>query len=198
MEHAHQRSWPLALGCAVALALGSAPAALAVAAESATARAGDFRDVARIERLTEVGHGTLHWFGVTIYRATLRSANGRFSSPTVQPLSLTLTYQHRITRRQLIDITAGEWARLGLADEPTRRGWAATLEGIWSDVEAGDEISVLVAPAASTRFYRGDRLLGQIEDPAFGPAYLAIWFDARSQVGRLRTDLMGSTPDGRP
>lgn len=198
MEHAHQRSWPLTLGCVAALLLGSWPAACPLAAASAAVGAGDFRDVARIERLTEVGHGTLHWFGVPIYRATLRSADGHFSAPTAQPLSLTLNYQHRITRRQLIDITSGEWARLGLADQPTRAGWAAALEGISNDVEAGDEISVLVTPAGMTRFYRGDRLLGRIEDPSFGPAYLAIWLDARSQVGRLRSELMGSKPEGRP
>lgn len=198
MEHAHHRSWPLTLGCVAALALGSWPAAPSLAADSARAGAGDFRDVARNEHLTEVGHGTLHWFGVTIYRATLRSANGHFSSPATQPLSLTLTYQHRITRRQLIDITAAEWTRLGLADQPSRQRWAAALEGIWSDVQAGDEISVLVTPVGMTRFYRGDRLLGRIEDPAFGPAYLAIWFDARSQVGRLRSDLIGAAPEGRP
>ena len=197
MEHAHRRSWSFALAGIAALSLGGSALAFAIAA-GPSADGSDFRAIARIERLAEVGHGTLRWLGLPVYRATLWSGDGRYGAGASQPLALTLAYQHGFSRAQLIDITASEWQRLGLADAALRARWVALLERIWSDVAAGDEISVLVVPAAATRFYHGDRLLGRIEDPAFGPAYLAIWLDARSRVGRLRTELMGPSPGGQP
>jgi hypothetical protein len=33
--------------------------------------------------------------------------------------------------------------------------------------------------------------MGQVDDPAFGPAFLSIWLDSRSVVGDLRVQLLG-------
>ncbi len=196
MQHAHHPSWSLALASVAALSLGGWPAPLARGAEAPAGR-GDFRAIARTERLAEVGHGTLRWFGLPMYRATLWSADGRYGATPAGPLALTLAYQHGFSRTQLIDITANEWARLELADAAARERWSHELEAIWTDVTDGDELSVLVTPTAATRFYASDRLLGRIEDPAFGPAYLAIWLDPRSRVGRLRAELLGSGEGAR-
>jgi hypothetical protein len=34
--------------------------------------------------------------------------------------------------------------------------------------------------------------MGQVDDPAFGPSFLAIWLDPRSVVGDLRVQLLGA------
>jgi len=42
----------------------------------------------------------------------------------------------------------------------------------------------------TTQFYFGDRLLGQITDSAFGPAFFAIWLDVNCSYPKIRDELM--------
>ena len=67
------------------------------------------------------------------------------------------------------------------------------LERLWADVTPGDNMTAVVVAGGPTRFYDRNGLRGQIDDPAFGPAYLAIWMDPRTRVARLREDLLAST-----
>ena len=46
-----------------------------------------------------------------------------------------------------------------------------------------------LAPAEAMRFIY-ERLLGRIEDPAFGPAFFGIWLDARTTAPGLRASLL--------
>jgi hypothetical protein len=46
-------------------------------------------------------------------------------------------------------------------------------------------------PGGPTRFYDQRGRFAQVDDPAFGPAFLAIWLDPRSVVSDLRRDLLG-------
>jgi hypothetical protein len=142
--------------------------------------------------LKEVGRGRLTWFGLRIYEASLWSPDGQFGGfEPGRPVALSLAYERGFSRADLIKITTGEFARLGLADEPARMRWSAALGALWRDVGPGDTLTALVVPGGATRFYDGARLLGAIEDPAFGPAYLSIWLDARSAVRDLRAQLLG-------
>ena len=43
----------------------------------------------------------------------------------------------------------------------------------------------------ATQFYFGDRLLGEVPDPAFGPAFFAIWLDAKCRYPEVRDGLLG-------
>jgi hypothetical protein len=145
--------------------------------------------------LKEVGRGRLSWFGFRIYEASLWSPDGRWTGfDPGRPVALSLAYERGFSRAELIKITAGELARLGLADQRARARWSATLGTLWRDVGPGDTVTALVVPGRATRFYDGARLLGTIDDPAFGPAYLSIWLDPRSAVRDLRTQLLGLGP----
>jgi hypothetical protein len=48
-------------------------------------------------------------------------------------------------------------------------------------------------PNGTARFYDQRGRFAQVDDPAFGPAFLAIWLDPRSVVRDLRRELL----DGR-
>jgi hypothetical protein len=142
--------------------------------------------------LREVGHGRLSFLGFRIYEASLWSTDGRWSGfEAGRLLALSLAYERRFSRAELIRITTGELARLGLADAPARERWAAELGRCWPDVGPGDTLTAVVLPGGETRFYDGTRALGAIDDPAFGPAYLSIWLDPRSAVRDLRAQLLG-------
>lgn len=142
--------------------------------------------------LQEVGRGRLAWYGLRVYEASLWSPDGRWSGiEPGRPVALSLAYERDFSRAELIRITVGEFARLGLAGPEARARWSVALAGLWRDVTRGDTITALVTPGGATRFYAGPQLLGAIEDPAFGPAYLAIWLDPRSAVRELRAQLLG-------
>ena len=56
-------------------------------------------------------------------------------------------------------------------------------------------MTTVVEAGGATRFYDAERLLGRIDDPEFGPAFLAIWLDPRSIVRDLRVKLLGDSVD---
>lgn len=142
--------------------------------------------------LEQVGRGELRWLGFGVYEASLWSADGRYAGLAASgPLALSLGYQRKFTREQLIDITTGEWQRLGLGAPEARTRWEAELRRLWRDVERGDTLTAVVIPGRETRFYDASGPLGRVEDPAFGPAFLSIWLDSRSAVRDLRAQLLG-------
>lgn len=173
---------PLALGALLALGLAWRPAEGSL---PDGVRAGSYQ-------LKEVGKGRLTWLGFGIYEASLWTPDGHFDATDAgETVALALWYERRFSRDELIDITRGEWERLALAPDAARRGWSRQLQAIWKDVERGDNLTAVVLPQGETRFYDRHGLLGSVDDPAFGPAFLAIWLDSRSAVRDLRTRLLG-------
>lgn len=147
--------------------------------------------------LREVGRGELRWLGLGVYEASLWSPDGRFDGDLEsRPLALSLDYRRGFSREALVKITTGEWERLGLGTPVDRQRWRADLERLWRDVERGDRLLAVVVPGGGTRFYDRRQRLGAIADPAFGPAFLAIWLDPRTAVQDLRTQLLGPRPRG--
>jgi len=147
-----------------------------------------------------VGAGTLRWFGFDIYDATLWTPNGAFDGAFDAPVAFTLAYRRSFSRERLIGITRSAWEELALASPEQRERWGHALQTIWVDVHKGSELTTVVMPRAETRFYDNDRLLGRIDDAAFGPAFLRIWLDARvadTALGDLRTQLL-AMPSGTP
>jgi len=143
-----------------------------------------------------VGVGLLKWFGLDIYEATLWTPDGTFADIfAAEPVAFTLAYRRNFSRERLIDITRTAWRELALANEEQQARWSRELGAIWVDVHKGSNLTTLVLPAGETRFYDADRLLGRIDDPAFGPAFLRIWLDARvadTPLGRLRAHLLNA------
>lgn len=141
-----------------------------------------------------VGVGMLEWFGLDIYEASLWTPDGTFAdSFAAEPVVFTLAYRRAFSRDRLIDITRTAWRELALASDEQQTRWSRELGAIWVDVRKGSHLTTLVLPSGETRFYDADRLLGRIEDPAFGPAFLRIWLDARvadTALGRLRAELL--------
>jgi hypothetical protein len=179
----HTLRTPLLGLIASAALLASAPAAAGLPPPVAT---GDYG-------LREVGRGELRWLGFDVYEASLWTPDGRYDGLGAgEAVALSLWYPRRFSRDELLKITTGEWERLGLGDPAARERWAAQLRRIWRDVRRGDNLTAVVLPGGETRFYDASRLLGRVEDPAFGPAFLSIWLDARSAVRDLRTQLLGA------
>lgn len=143
-----------------------------------------------------VGGGLLTWFGFEIYEASLWTPDGNFAGldPLQQPTALSLWYRRGFSRERLIEITQNGWTEFNLATPLQQERWSAQLAKIWVDAEKGSNMTALVTPGGETRFYNAQRFLGSVADAAFGPAFLGIWLDARTQGTRLenlRTSLLG-------
>jgi hypothetical protein len=143
--------------------------------------------------LRPVGSGELRWLGFPIYDAGLWTTSGTYAGfGPVETVALSLDYQRAFSREELLEITETAWRKLGRPDDARREAWLADLERIWSDVAPGDNVTTVVVPGGPTRFYDRHRRFGEVGDPAFGPAFLAIWLDPRSVVRDLRVQLLGS------
>ena len=152
-----------------------------------------------LEGLVEIGSGKLTWFGLQVYEARLLDPDGQYDGGGQQgTLALEITYRRNIPRSRLLDTTEQEWSRLEreleISERSTVEDWLGQLEGIWPDVAPGDRIIALYEPGGATRFYGNDGLLGVIEDPRFGPAFLGIWLHPDTRADDLRTALIGGQP----
>jgi Chalcone isomerase-like len=143
-------------------------------------------------RLQRVGAGQLSWLGRPIYHASLWTPAGYFTGyEPGEPVALSLSYRRNFSRAELLRITSTAWRLLGSVPADKREHWLASLRTFWSDVGPGDNVTTVVVPGRATRFYDHRGLMGQVDDPAFGPAFLSIWLDSRSVVGDLRVQLLG-------
>lgn len=142
--------------------------------------------------LQQVGSGNLRWLGMQIYEASLWTANGRYDGLAPgEPVALSLWYGRAFRRDELLRITGTAWKLLGETPPSQQQKWLAALRGVWFDVAKGHNLTAVVVPGRETRFYDQQRLLGRVDDPDFGPAFLAIWLHPRSVVGDLRVALLG-------
>lgn len=144
--------------------------------------------------LRRVGGGQLTWLGLGIYDASLWTATGRYAGFVQgETVALSLWYQREFSRDQLLKITDTAWRKLG-RDAAARERWLAQLKPLWTDVRPGDNVTTVVEAGGPTRFYSQSRLLGEVDDPELGPAFLSIWLDPRSVVRDLRVQLLGADP----
>lgn len=143
--------------------------------------------------LRKVGGGELKWLGLAIYDASLWTSTGRYAGfGGGDTVALSLWYQRAFKRDELLGITETAWRKLGQPEETQRERWLAELRRAWSDVAPGQNVTTVVVPGGPTRFYDQRGRFAQVDDPAFGPAFLAIWLDPRSVVRDLRRQLLGS------
>lgn len=147
--------------------------------------------------LVEVGSGELRWFGMEVYEARLLSGDGRFDGDVrAGSIALEIVYRRNISRANLVRTTGREWQRLGrelgLDSRERVDQWLAAVGEIWPDVAPGDRIIAFVDATGRTEFHGNDGLLGIIEDPEFGPAFLGIWLHPRTRAADLRTALIGA------
>ena len=138
------------------------------------------------------GQGRLTWLGLAIYDARLYVPGRGFdsSTPISQPFVLELTYARALSGRAIAERSHEEITRLQFGSEERRRRWHEQMATTFPDVRVGQRLAGIHLPDGATHFYLDGRLIGRIDDPEFGRAFFAIWFDPRTREPALRARLL--------
>jgi len=145
--------------------------------------------------LQPVGEATLHWFRLHIYDIALYAPEKPDSTNGTAVLSI--HYNISIKHSRLQATTLKEWRRMKKGEDAQHAQWIEQLDVLWPDVKAGEALAAFRRRDGPTQFYLGDRLLGEVSDPAFGPAFFAIWLDADCRYPDVRKGLLGLRDDSK-
>jgi hypothetical protein len=139
-----------------------------------------------------IGETRLRHFGFHIYDATFWMLGDKdINNMDNNVCALSITYARNISAQELLSSTEKEWRRLGFADQYPIDAWLKQLTEIWPNVHDGDQLVVVTTPNGSATFYNKESLLGKVDDPKFGSAFLAIWLDENSRFTKNRKELLG-------
>jgi len=145
------------------------------------------------------GEGLLRWFGFRIYQARLFVGEAYdHARPMLGPIALELTYKRDFDGQSIAQRSADEIESLNFGTQTQRATWASQMAAIFPDVAEGDRLTGILTASGQTLFLHNDKLLGQINDPAFGPAFFGIWLDERTSAPSLRAALIGKIEPPEP
>lgn len=145
----------------------------------------------REPHLQKVGEATLSKLFWTIYDSRLYTTSGEYRG--IEPdLMLEITYQRKISSKQLIDSTRDEWQALSLYKKTSSEQWLTQLGKLWPDVDKGDVIKLQLDQQLNSHFYFNGNAIGNINDPAFTRQFLAIWLSPDSNHPEMQRQLIGS------
>lgn len=137
--------------------------------------------------LTLVGEGKMRWVFFDLYHIQLYSEDGQYHKDNY-PKALAIDYYRAIDRDDLITATVQQWERLKINWNPE---WKSQLKTIWPSVNKDDQLILRVDPSGNSHFYLNSTAIGNIADPEFGPAFLAIWLAPETSEPKLRKLLIG-------
>jgi hypothetical protein len=185
------RSLSLHLSLAVPLLVPGRAEAEAEAPASAAAKPFPPDDALREAR--RQGQGRFRWFGLTIYDAELLTAQPLRDDQWPQhTFAIRLTYARALRGAEIAKSSLQEMEKLGIVPVAQRDNWLQRMTALFPDVNAGDAITGVHLPNRGARFWRTDRALGTVDDPAFARAFFSIWLDPKTTAPDLRKSLFGA------
>ncbi len=151
------------------------------------------QDTAALKDPVEVGSGSFRWFGLKLYDATLFAERGTVNAAdwAATPLALELAYVRSIEGHKIAEASVDEMKKLGMGNSTQRRAWGEAMKRVFPDVSEGTRLTGVYLPGQPTRVFRNGEAIGEITDPAFGPAFFAIWLHPKTSAPKLRAALLG-------
>ncbi len=139
------------------------------------------------------GSGTFTWFGLKIYTAELWSEKSGVMPDqlTTNSFALDLHYARTLNGEKIAVASIDEIKKLRIGNPAKHAAWLTSMKSLFPDVEKGTHLTGIYAPGKATQFFRDGKLIGEIEDPEFGPAFFAIWLDKKTSEPKLRLSLLG-------
>lgn len=142
------------------------------------------------------GTGALRFFGFKAYDANLWSAGNIKGNPLADKslFALEIVYNTGIKADEIVNVSLVEMARLKRLTDVQIKTWTADMQRTFPNVAQGDRLTGVFVPKVGTRFFFNSKLIAEINDPAFGDAFFAIWLDDGTKRAELRRSLLGLPP----
>lgn len=142
------------------------------------------------------GTGALRFFGFKAYDASLWTAGPTKGNPLTDKtlFALEIAYNTGIKADDIVNVSLVEMARLKKLSDAQIKSWTADMQRSFPNVAQGDRLTGVYLPKVGTRFFFNTRLIAEINDPAFGDAFFAIWLDEGTKRAELRRALLGLPP----
>lgn len=151
-------------------------------------------NAAALTELNKIGQAKMSFLFFDIYDIELHSKNKNWQ-PDRYPQALKITYLRDISKKELLKATKEQWQHIQLK-QPNENLWLTRLDDIWPEIKEGNGLTILVDSFQTSKFYftskeEKNQFIGEISDPDFGPAFLAIWLSENTSEPKLRKSLIG-------
>ena len=136
-----------------------------------------------------VGSGILKIFFMDIYRLSLYSVNGGYSSK--DDFILEFEYLTPVSKGMIIDASIKELSRLNVVTSEQKKLWEGMLDKGIVDMGAGETTSVSFQKSGKITFESPSRVPLSFDAPKFTRQFASIWLGEETSFPRLRKDLLG-------
>ena len=173
----------------LAVALGAAVASATAAADGAAAPPSFVQQALPAAAL--LGQGQMRFLGLRIYDARLW-VGPQFKAADFgdHPLALELKYHRAFKGAAIAQRSIDEIRRQGELAPALAQHWQKALTALLPDVQPGDRLTGLYQPGQGMQLWRGELLLGSIDDAELARSFFAIWLSPRTSEPSLRSALL--------
>ena len=138
-----------------------------------------------------LGQGQMRFLGLRIYDARLW-VGPQFKAADFgdHPLALELKYHRAFKGTAIAQRSIDEIRRQGELAPALAQHWQKALTALLPDVQPGDRLTGLYQPGQGMQLWRGELLLGSIDDAELARSFFAIWLSPRTSEPSLRSALL--------
>ncbi|WP_152088205.1 chalcone isomerase family protein [Pseudoalteromonas sp. A25] len=133
---------------------------------------------------------TLTYLFWDVYQATLYAPNGQYSAD--QPFVLKLHYLRELKGKDIAQRSVEEMKKQGVQNQAKLTQWQTQMQSIFPDVTNGTELYGKRTNSGTSKFYRGEDLIGEINDPQFTQHFFAIWLGEKTSEPDMRKALLNN------
>lgn len=138
-----------------------------------------------------LGRGQMRFLGLRIYDARLWvGPQFRAADFGKHPLALELKYHRAFKGTAIAQRSIDEIRRQGELAPALAQRWQKALAALLPDVQPGDRLTGLYQPGQGMQLWRGELLLGSIDDAELARSFFAIWLSPRTSEPSLRSALL--------
>jgi hypothetical protein len=137
------------------------------------------------------GDGQMRFLGFRIYDAQLW-VGPQFNAAhfDAHPLALTLTYYRALKGAAIAKRSIEEIQQQVPLSTAQSQEWENQLAALLPDVQDGDSLTGVYQPNQGMHLFRGEQLLGTIDDPQLAKNFFGIWLSPRTSEPSLRSALL--------
>ena len=143
----------------------------------------------RYPDLQVIGTGVLKVFLMDIYNLTLHSKERDYS--VSDHFALEFNYRKSVSKKTIVDASMDELSKVPNVGSVELKAWKQILEKGISDMQAGENASVVFSKSGNVEFWSENREFISFQDPKFAKNFAAIWLGPKTSYPKLRLALLG-------